>query len=177
MGKIKRIWNIISGILVIIFAIALMAIPDVAFKIIAFILAFLLFVRGFGYLVYYLRMAQHMVGGKYILFYGVFMLDFGVFTVSISDEAKAIIIVYLIAGHLIGGAIDIVRSVRNRKDGYPVWKLDLAQGIVNLLIAIICLIFMKNMEVLAYIYCGGLIYLSIIRIISSFRKTAIVYIQ
>jgi len=177
MGKLKRVWNVISGIVVILFAVLAMLIPAEAFILIALIAATLLLIRGCRYIIYYLTMAQHMVGGKIILFYGIFMFDLGVFAMTIYSEAKAVILIYLTAGHAISGVIDIVRSIRNRKDGYSSWRTDMIQGIGNILIALICVIFVGSIDILVYVYCLGLIYLAVIRIIRAFRKSAIVYIQ
>ncbi len=177
MGKIKRVWNVISGIVVILFAMFAILIPEIAFIFIGFIAAALLLIRGVRYIIYYLTMAQHMVGGKIIMFYGVFLFDLGFFAMTIFSEAKAVILIYLTAGHAISGGIDMIRSIRNRKDGYSSWRTDMIQGIGNILIAVICVIFVNSIDILVYVYSLGLIYLAIIRIVRAFRRSAIVYIQ
>ena len=73
--------------------------------------------------------------------------------------------------------IDIVRTVGNKRDGNPGWKIDLAQFIGNITLVALCLIFIKHVEIPVYIYCAGVIYTSVLNIISSFKRTAIVYIQ
>lgn len=176
MGKLKRIWNVISGIFVIHFALISMIIPKDAFLLIALIIAVILMIKGFSYISYYLTMAQHMVGGKTILFSGIIMLDFGVFVGTIAERSAAIIGIYLTAGHAITGGINVVKAVRSRKEGYA-WKADMFQGVVNILIALVSLIFMGSVDILVYVYCSGLIYNAATRIITAFRKTAVVYIQ
>jgi len=176
MGKLKRIWNVISGIFVILFALTVMAIPEDAFLLIALIIAIVLLLKGLRYISYYLTMAQHMVGGKIILFSGIIMFDTGVFVGTIAERSAPIIVIYLTAGHLITGGINVVKAVRSRKEGYP-WKADMFQGVINLIIALISVIFMGSVEILVYVYCGGIIYLAGVRIASAFRKTAVVYIQ
>ena len=57
------------------------------------------------------------------------------------------------------------------------WRLKLINGIVNILLALSCLIFIRSMRVAVYVYCIGLCYSACMRIISAFRKNAIVYIQ
>ena len=118
-----------------------------------------------------------MVGGKSMLFYGIIMLDLGIFAVSISERSRALIIIYLIVGHMFSGALDVVRAVRNKKEGYSSWRMDLMQGIVNLLLAAVCIIFSRSIGILVFIYFSGVIYSALLRIISAFRKTAVVYIQ
>lgn len=176
MGKLKRIWNVISGFLIILFALTCMLIPEDAFLLIALIIAILLIVRGLGRVFYYLTMAHHMVGGKIILVYGLLMFDLGVFLGSIAEESAMIITIYLTVGHLIAGGINVVKSVRSRKEGFS-WRMDMVQGTINILIALICIIFINSVDILVYVYSAGLIYLACVRIASAFRKTAIVYIQ
>jgi len=177
MSKFKRIWYVISGIFIIIFSVLMIIFPDVAFWVIPTFIALWLFFKGLKQLIYYLTMANHMVGGKSMLFYGIIMLDLGIFAVSISERSRALIIIYLIAGHLFSGALDVVRAVRNKKEGYSSWRMDLMQGIVNLLLAAVCIIFSRSIGILVFIYFSGVIYSALLRIISAFRKTAVVYIQ
>ena len=177
MGKFKRIWHIFSSTLMIGYAVIMMLYPDDALTDVSFIVSLILLVTGLKYIFYYMFMAQHMVGGKVILYYGVFLFDLGAFAVSIMDQSKAIIIIYLIAVHLFAGVVDIVRSLRNRKEGYPVWRSDMGRGVINVILALICLIFMRSTDVLVYVYSIGLIYLAVLRIGTAFKKTAIVYIQ
>ena len=57
------------------------------------------------------------------------------------------------------------------------WRLRLLHGVVDLLQALLCLIFIGSVQLAVYIYVAGLIYSAIFRIITAFRRTAIVYIQ
>ena len=50
-------------------------------------------------------------------------------------------------------------------------------GIVNIVILICCFIFRDSPITLANLYCAGLGYSGILRIINAFRRTEIVYIQ
>ena len=53
----------------------------------------------------------------------------------------------------------------------------MGSGIVNILLAILCLVFIKVTSIAVMIYAVGLIYAGVIKIITAFRKTTMVYIQ
>ena len=53
----------------------------------------------------------------------------------------------------------------------------MSQGIINLLIAVLCLVFLGDVEVAVEIYALGLMYSAVMRIVQAFKPAAIVYIQ
>jgi uncharacterized membrane protein HdeD (DUF308 family) len=57
------------------------------------------------------------------------------------------------------------------------WKLKLSHGIVNFLLALACLAFIRHSNTAVIIYGLGLLYSAINRIISAFRKTAFILIE
>ena len=158
-------------------AIVLMMVPTAGFLLIAFFVGMLLAFRGIRFLIYYVTQAQHMTGGKWLLLLGLIMFDLGIFSLTLLDKASAILIIYVVAIHLIYGVLGIVRAVSNKKDGNSGWKIDFAQGIGNLILVALCLIFIKHVEIPVYIYGAGVIYSAVLKIITSFKKTAIVYVQ
>jgi uncharacterized membrane protein HdeD (DUF308 family) len=83
---------------------------------------------------------------------------------------------YLAGLHGFSGFIDIMRAIESKKMNAS-WKLNISHGIINVLIALLCLVFLKTVWVATLCYSLGLIYSGIIRIIQAFRRTAIVYIQ
>lgn len=176
MGKGERIIRIISGLLIIFFAVLMLVFPEYAFLLASTMVAYLLLENGIRHLLYYLTMAHHMVGGKIILYYSVFMIDLGVFAVTISEKSKFIIIIYLIFAHLIAGGVGVIKAIRSKKEGYS-WKLDLSKGLINVLIALTCVIFMSKMDVLIFVYFLSMLYLAAVYFVSAFRKSAVVYIQ
>lgn len=177
MSRTRRILNIIGAIFKIQAALFLMFIPEIGFRLIAMFVGFMLTYKGLRYLIYYLTHAQHMVGGKRILLIGLILFDMGVFSAILYDQAQAIMIIYVVAGHLIAAVLNIVRTVGNKRDGNPGWKIDLAQFIGNIILVALCLIFIKYVEIPVLIYGAGAIYSSVLTIISSCRRTAIVYVQ
>ena len=158
-------------------AVLLAMFPTDGFRAIAAILAVSMIAAGIRYLYYYASMARHMVGGKGIFFLGVIILDFGIYSSTLIDEPRIYIIIDLIAVHTFWGIVNLWKGIREKAAGAPMWKLDSAQGIGNLLIAAASLIFLHSPRVLVDLYSAGLAYSGILRVISALRRTAIVYIQ
>ena len=177
MSKTRRVFNIITAVLTIQGALVLMLVPAAAFQLISVCVGLVLGYYGLRYIVYYLTHAQHMVGGKWIFLVGLIMFDMGVFATTLYEQAQAILIIYVVAAHLVAAVLNIVRAVVNKKDNNPGWKIDLAQGIGNIAQVVLCLVFINYVEIPVFIYCGGVIYSAVLRIIQSFKKTAIVYVQ
>ena len=177
MSRTRRVWNIIGAIFTIQGTLLLLLIPEEAFTLIAVFVGFLLTYKGLKFIVYYLTHAQHMVGGKWLFLVGILLFDLGTCAWVLFDRAQAIVIIYVVSCHLVTGALGIVRAVSSKGDGNPGWKIDLAKGIGNLALAALCLIFINSVTIPVWIYCAGVIYSSILDIVASCRRTAIVYIQ
>lgn len=177
MSKTRRVFTIIGAVFVIQGALILMLVPDMAFELIAIGISVALTFSGIKYLVYYITHAQHMVGGKWFLLIGLILFDLGTFASLLIDQARAILIIYVAGAHLIGAILNVIRTVGNKKDSNPSWKIDLAQGIGNFAQVVLCLVFINHISIPVYIYCIGSIYTAILMIVSACRKTAIVYVQ
>jgi len=177
MNSGQRIKNILIGLLMILGSIILIAFPEDGLLIVAGVLSLSLFIYGIKTLIYYLTMARHMVGGRIILYIAVIVLDFGMFTMMMTNIPKMYIALYLLAIYAFSGAIDILRALEAKKYQSSAWKLKLISGIINIVIAILCVVFIGSTNMIVYLYCAGLIYSAVVRIATAFRKTAIVYIQ
>ena len=177
MSKTRRIWNIFAAIFMIMFALLLMLVPNIGFVIVAVIVGMLLTIRGIKFLIYYVTHAQHMTGGKWMLLVGLILFDLGIFSLTLLDKTSAIMIIYVVVIHLISGVLGIVRAVSNKNDGNTSWKIGLAQGIGSLILVALCLIFIHHVEIPVYIYGAGVIYSAVLKVITSCKKTAIVYVQ
>ena len=56
----------------------------------------------------------------------------------------------------------------------------MAEGIANILFAAAAVVFgffRSDMQVVAAIYAAGMLYSALLKLISAFRKTAVIYIQ
>ncbi len=178
MTIFQRIKKILLGLFMIISAIVLLIIPsDEKYAIVIGVLAVGLAVKGMQDIIYYFTMARHMVGGKMILFLGVIVFDFAIFTASLSRAPRIYILLYLVGIHAFSGAVELLRAMEARRTVEGPWKMKLFHGIVNLLLATACLIKIKNPNTAVLIYSLGLMYSAVIHIINAFRKTAFVVIE
>ena len=173
----QRIKNVLIGVLIILGAVILIAFPEEGIIITASILSLSLFVYGIKTLIYYITMTRHMVGGRIMLYLAVVVLDLGMFTMMLTNIPKMYIALYLVVVYAFSGAIDILRALEAKKYQAPSWRLSLTSGIISVVIAILCIVFIGSTNMIVYLYSAGLIYSAIARIITAFRKTAIVYIQ
>ena len=176
MTRSQRVKNIVFGLLVILCGVVMVLNPEDGFIYIAVILGVSLTLSGIRYLVYYVTMARHMVGGKAFLFLGVLVLDIGMFSTSLIDEPRYFIVTYLLAFHALTGLINLLRGREEKKNRAPGWKLNVLHGTVTLLICAACVLYLRRPPVLVSLYCAGLVYSGLVRIDSALRRTAIVYI-
>ncbi len=177
MSKFDRARNIVIGLVTIFLGLMLLLAPEEGFDLVVIILSIGLFVKGIKEIVFYFSMAIHMVGGKRSLYKGVIILEVALFTLSLYEIPKIFILLYLIAVHAFSGGVEVLRAFEAKKNGSSSYILKLIQGAADLLMAACCLIFIKNGNIATYIYSIGIIYSAIMKIIDSFKKTAVIYIQ
>lgn len=180
MGKLKRFGWILWGLLTLLFSVLLILYPNEGYIIAVAILGLTATISGIRQLFYYFTMARHMVGGKSVLFTGIILMDLGVFTSTLTDVPKIYLSLYLLGLYAFSGGIDIMRALEARRFESPSWRFSLVSGIINIVLAVLALIagvFLRSQNLLVYIFCLGMIYSSCARIVTAFRKTAVVYIQ
>ena len=177
MSKLQRIRGVLSGVGSLLLALLIILIPaESSFYIIALVMCISLMVLGVRELVYYFRMARHMVGGRTMFYLGIIILDMGIFTFTLTDIPHTYLMLYILATHGFGGFVEILRALESKRLDSPAWKFDFSRGVIDLLVAVLCVFFLSNVTILNFIYSAGLIYSGIARIVSSFRQTEIVYI-
>ena len=152
MTKYQRVENVIIGLIMLISGAVMLFFPEDGFYCIAMILAGSLILKGVQSLIYY-------------------------FTMSMVDEPKIYILVYLITFHGFSALVNLMKELREKKTHTGSWKIDLSQGSGNLLIILACFLFRHSDSVLVALYCGGLFYSAALRIIGALRRNEIVYIQ
>ncbi|MBQ1506887.1 MAG: hypothetical protein IIZ36_00490 [Ruminococcus sp.] len=180
MSYFQRIKGFFAGVFLLLIAFVMIAFPEYGYYIAAAILGILLFAYGFKLLWFYFTMARNMVGGKTSLYQAIFILDLALFTGSVTTMDSLIIILYLLGFYAFSGFIDIMRAAEAKKLGAPLWKLKLVNGAVMILFSVVLIIlglFGGNNDLLVYGYSLSLAYSAVMRIVSAFRRTAIVYIQ
>ena len=180
MTLAQRLGKVGAALLSVLAAWILLKLGEEGFLLVGFLLSVSLIAFGLRNVIFYCTMARHMVGGRSVLYIGVIVLDFGVFTMTISRHYGLFIILYLLATYAFSGAIDILRALEARRFEAPSWRLNLAEGTLNIAFAGAAVYFgllRGNMRELTIIYAAGLIYSAVLKLISALRKTAIVYIQ
>lgn len=177
MTKLQRIKEICIGLIIIFGALIMMFFPKESYVLIVMILALWFAFRGLGSIWYYITMARYMVGGRESLFMGVIWFDFGVITGSLTGVPHYYVLLYLIAIHGFSGVVRILRTFEARRNGSSNWKLKLAHGIIDIAMALICIVFIRQLSVTVIIYCIGLMYSAMMRIITACRRSALVVIQ
>jgi uncharacterized membrane protein HdeD (DUF308 family) len=160
-----------------IMAIFLIMDPQDGYLIVMGLLGLSMTVSAIAELYYYFTMARFMVGGKVSLYRGVILLDFAFITGTIDDLPSFFVLLYLVGIHLFTGLVEFLRANEARRYGAKHWRMKLVHGFVDVVIAIACIIYINNQEIAVIIYSLGVIYSGLVRITSSFKKTAIVYIQ
>ena len=175
MRKITRIKNLLIALIMIAFAVLLLAFPEVGPLLIVILLGAGLIIEGIRSLIYYFTMAKNMVGGKKVLFRSIFILDIGAFLLTGCGASNQLIFLYLLGMLAASGGIDIIRALELKKEGAR-WKHRLISGLLAFVLLIAALIFMSDPQVVVYIFCIQLIYTAITRLVSVFRKTAVIYI-
>ena len=176
MTKLQRVKEIVFGLIMIFLAYVMICFPKEGYEFIIFIFAVYFTAAGIRTIIYYVTMARYMVGGRSSLYNGVILLDLGLLTLELTNVPHYYVLVYLIAIHAFSGAVEVLRALEAKRFGGS-WKLKIGHGVVNIILALICVVFIKYTDLAVVIYCIGLIYSSLLRIISACRRTKFVYIQ
>ena len=176
MTSMQRVRSILSGLFMVIGGLLMIHDPEDGYVIMTFIMGVTLLIRGIQNLVYYFTFARHMVGGRTMRAIGIVLLDLGAFTLTLTDVPKIYVILYLLVLHLFTGVIDVMHARETKRQGSQHWRLNLAVGVANILVAAACVVWSRSVSMVVTIYCVGLIYAGILRIVSAFRRTAIIYI-
>lgn len=176
MTGFQRIRKILFALGMIAVAVFLIVEPT-EYMLIVSILAIGLAIAGIKDIIFYFVMARHMVGGKMILIQGVIILDFAMLTGSLAEVPKIYILLYLIGIHAFSGVVDVLRAMEAKRTVEGPWKLKITHGMVNLALALCCLIFIRKSNTALLIYSLGLIYSAIVRIFSAFQRTSFILIE
>ena len=179
MSVFKRIKEIIKALIIAFFGIILIFAGEKGQLIVVAIIFFYLLFDGIRLLIYYLRMARHMVEGKRVLIRSIIILDLGMLTLQMVSMSDIMILIYLLSIFAFTGAIDILRSMEAKRNG-GYWKLKFINGCIHIIFSIALIIaglFVKNSYFLVCGFSISFFYSAFFRVFSALRKTAIVYIQ
>ncbi|WP_029232217.1 hypothetical protein [Butyrivibrio sp. VCB2006] len=177
MTRFQKIKEVVVALFTIALSIVLFVADDYGYLLIIVFLSLSLVFMGIKELAYFFSMARFMVGGKIVLYKGIFFLDIGIFTSTLLDLPESVLLIYLAIIHGFTGLVEILRVIETLKYGSKSWKLKFSHGLIDVFLAVACIAFSNLPQTAVYIYCFGLLYSSLIKIISAFRKTTFVYIQ
>lgn len=176
MNRFTRIWKILTGIFIILMSIMMLAIPDLGYVLATIILGFILLFNGLKQFLYFLSMGIHMVGGRLIFYKALIMLDLGLFTLSIHGIGQRYVMLYLVLYYGFAGIVSIFRALEARKYEAGAWKLNLASGIYDVTLTVVCLSHMNSEVLMLDVLCFSLIVSALTRIVIALQKSAIIYI-
>ena len=179
MTKTKRITTALKGLLILLFAAILILAPEEGPGEVTVIVGLGLALKGFGEIVYYFHMARFMVGGKYVLYRGIIILDVGLIATSMAAEKGVLIILCVAIINAATGIIAILRARETRGAGSPKWKYYVSYGVVSIILVvlvILSMIFQSKPIIAVYVYAFHLAHVGFQKFSSALKKTAIVYI-
>lgn len=180
MTKLQRVWNFLSGLVLLLLAAGFFADPFNGLERAAALLDLTFMVRGIGGVYYYVTLARHMVGGKTALYRGLIFLDLWAFTSTLLRYYEVYLILYLAGVNAFTGLVEILRSREERNAGNASWKYRLAYGLASAIISVMLVaggMLLHSIRLIIYVYAAGLLYKGCVRIASAFKRTAIVFIQ
>lgn len=178
MTLFQRIKMILFALLMIAVAVMLLMLTEKeGLDVVLGILSLGFAIKGIKDIIFYFTMARHMVGGKMILFQGVVVLDFAMFTGSLTSVPQIYVMLYLIAIHAFSGAVEVLRAMESKRSVEGPWRMKLSHGIVNIALALFCMAFIMDSSTAVMIYSVGLLYSAVIRILSAFRRTSFLLIR
>lgn len=177
MSKFQRINQVILGAAMILAGLIFFLFQDFGYLVIVAILALSLLLTAVQGIIYYINMARFMVDGRTILYKSIIILDLSLVILALTNVPRVYVMIYMIVAYWIAAVLNVYRAMERKKLGFDHWRLKMASAVFNVLIAIICTIFINSLYVCVVVYSFGLIMSGIGRILSGFRKTAIVYVQ
>ena len=170
MNRFQKIRSIIFALVMIAAGVLMLLDSEGGYGVVVTILGLWLLIYGLQTLVYFFTMARHMVGGKLILYKGVILTDFGYLTTSINDVPRVYVLMYLVIFHAFTGLVEVLRALEQKRYGAS-WKMKLTHGIIDILMALACIVFIGSPNTVCIIYGIGIIYSAIMRLGTALRKT------
>lgn len=177
MSFTKRVYNIISGLIMIMFGVFLFIDTEDGMDLVIAALVFTLIIYGLKQTLYFFTMARHMVGGRMILYRGVIILDIGLFMLLTLDDPSIYVALYLIGGLALSGAIAILKGLEAKKLQIKSCNRTIFYGIVKIIIAGFSLFHLNSYNMLVYIFAVGVVFSALTRIAEALRKSAIIFVQ
>ena len=176
MNGVKRVLHVFIALIMMACGVLMLLDPWGGFTVVFRLLMLTLIIAGLRNIIYYISMARHAVGGIAILYKGILLFDAGLFAYSLADIPPVYTMIYLIICMMVSGGIDMLRANEARTMQSGSWKLQFFYGAGNMALAIIAIFFLNSGLLVSVIYGISLIHSAVCRLITAFRRTAIVYI-
>ena len=176
MNGVKRVVNVFIALIMIACGVFMFVDHQHGFRLVIDLLMLTLIIAGLRNIIYYISMARHAVGGIAILYKGILLFDAGLFAASLTYIPPIYTMIYLIICMMVSGGIDVLRANEARVMQSGAWKLQFFYGAGNVVLAIVCIFFLNSGQLVSVIYAISLFHSAVCRLISAFRRTAIVYI-
>ena len=177
MNLRQKLFNLIIGSLLILAAVIIIADPVVGVDILAGFLSITLVAAGIREIVFFFQMGRFMVGGKTVFYTGIIMMDAGILAGAVLLMSKFYVLLYLVGFFAFYGVVTLLRAREEMHFEGSGWKYRILYAVVDLVIAVACVFFIRSTEMMGYIYAGGLIFTALSRFALMRRRVVGVYIQ
>ena len=177
MSKLERILNLGLAAFMVYLSILVFSSPLFGYMLILCVIQVALLLRGIGNLVYYFRMTRYMVGGKLLFYKGVLLIDMGIFSSMLLMVPTYYILLYMLAGILIAGAVTLLHAFESRQYGSRQWKSRMVIGLIHVAACGIGLVYIRNLSLLMWIYGLDILVMALERVLTAFKRTAVIYVQ
>ena len=177
MNKLKTIGGLLSGLLLLLLGLTLIVYHSKGYLIVIIVLSITFVIKGIRKMIYYFSMARCMVGGQKILVDGIILLELGVFAATLSQVPKIYVVIYLVFTLMFGGVVYFLKALEEKKHNAPGWQLKIAAAGVHLALGVACFFALRYTDIAVVIYGISLCYTAIVKIMHTFRKTEMIYIQ
>ena len=180
MTTISKIGNVIIGLIMIVMGVFLVMMPEFVMTIVVMLTGLSFMASGIKSLFFFFTLGRSMVDGRMSLYRGLILLDLGLFTCTFAITNIYYTVLYIAGVTLFTGVVDLLRAREAYQSRSPSWRFPAVNGLTRTGLAIAVIISgfgFKSVIIAMIVYGAGLIYSGIVRIVSSLRKTAIVYIQ
>lgn len=172
----QKLKNVLSAVFMILIGMEMLIFWEKAYMIIIGVFSLTLEIMGISKIIFYFSMARYMVGGRNILFRGILFFDFGIFTGSLVWVPKGYVLVYLAGTLAFSGVVNIIGASEAKRIESS-WRFKTFQGIVKILFAISCLIFLRSEVRVVDICAIGFILSALMSIASTFRRHQVITIE
>lgn len=176
MSNFQKIISILKSVLMILIGLTMIISPSIGYVILILILELWLLIYGIKLLVYYFSMARYKVGGLKTLYKSIIVIDLALLCFSLSTAHQKLVMVILVISIAFEGIVYIMKAMKSKAVQSSSWKSQLLRGMLHFGIAILCIIFIDSTKISTILFGIGLIASAVSDIITTTKKTEIIYI-